>query len=139
MDNKIEILNNKFLRDKRYDEISRVESICTTLLGQANTRISKYIVEEKEYKSYENDIKAIDKWLKRQQVLLRLLLEIGNLKYVLSYGNETSISAHSQYNNYLMQTNKLNNSLSEWHNSLIDKFGIISDEYKRKTQIGIIH
>lgn len=134
MDNKIEILNNKFLRDKRYDEISRVESICTTLLGQANTRISKYIAEEKDYKSYENDIKSIDKWLKRQQILLRLLLEIGNLKYVLSYGNETSISAHSQYNNYLMQTNKLNNSLSEWHNSLIDKFGIISDEYKRKTQ-----
>lgn len=134
MDNKIEILNNKFLRDKRYDEISRVESICTTLLGQANTRISKYIAEEKDYKSYENDIKSIDKWLKRQQILLRLLLEIGNLKYVLSYGNETSISAHSQYNNYIMQTNKLNNSLSEWHNSLIDKFGIISDEYKRKTQ-----
>lgn len=134
MDNKIEILNNDFLRNKRYDEISRVESICTTLLGQANTRISKYIVEEKDYKSYENDIKSIDKWLKRQQILLRLLLEIGNLKYVLSYGNETSISAHSQYNNYIMQTNKLNNSLSEWHNSLIDKFGIISEEYKRKTQ-----
>ena len=134
MDNKIEILNNKFLRDKRYDEISRVESICTTLLGQANTRISKYIAEEKDYKSYENDIKSIDKWLKRQQILLRLLLEIGNLKYVLSYGNETSISAHSQYNNYIMQTNKLNKSLSEWHNSLIEKFGIISEEYKRKTQ-----
>lgn len=134
MDNKIEILNNKFLRDKRYDEISRVESICTNLLGQANTRISKYITEEKDYKSYENDIKSIDKWLKRQQILLRLLLEIGNLKYVLSYGNETSISAHSQYNNYIMQTNKLNKSLSEWHNSLIEKFGIISEEYKRKTQ-----
>ena len=33
-----------------------------------------------------------------------------------------------------MQTNKLNKSLSEWHNSLIEKFGIISEEYKRKTQ-----
>ena len=61
----------------------------------------------------------------RQQILLKLLLEIGNLRYVLSYGNETSISAHTQYNTYLLQTNKVNEELEKWHNFYINKFGVV--------------
>ena len=135
IDNKNEILNNAFLRDKRYDEISREEANCTTLLGQANSKIKDYTSKnEEDYKYYENSIKAINKWLNRQQILLKLLLEIGNLRYVLSYGNETSISAHTQYNTYLLQTNKVNEELEKWHNFYINKFGIDSEGHKRKSE-----
>lgn len=135
LDNKKEILNNSFLRDKRYDEISREEANCTTLLGQANSKIADYTSKnEQDYKYYENSIKEINKWLNRQQILLKLLLETGNLRYVLSYGNETSISAHTQYNTYLLQTNKVNEELEKWHNFYINKFGIDSEGHKRKSQ-----
>lgn len=135
LDNKIEILNNDFLRDKRYDEISREEANCTTLLGQANSKISNYISKyNQDFKYYETSIKELHKWVNRQQILLKLLLEIGNLRYVLSYGNETSISAHTQYNTYLLQTNKVNEELEKWHKSYIDKFGINSEEHKRKSE-----
>ena len=51
IDNKNEILNNAFLRDKRYDEISREEANCTTLLGQANSKIKDYTSKnEEDYK-----------------------------------------------------------------------------------------
>ena len=135
LDNKKEILNNSFLRDKRYDEISREEANCTTLLGQANSKIADYTSKNgQDYKYYENSIKEINKWLNRQQILLKLLLETGNLRYVLSYGNETSISAHTQYNTYLLQTNKVNEELEKWHNFYINKFGIDSEGHKRKSQ-----
>ena len=61
-------------------------------------------------------------------------METGNLRYVLSYGNETSISAHTQYNTYLLQTNKVNEELEKWHNFYINKFGIDSEGHKRKSQ-----
>ena len=133
MDNKNEILNNDFSRDKRYDEISREEENCTILLGQANSKICDYVKDNSlDYKKYENNTKEINKWYMRQQVLLQLLLEIGNLRYVLAYGNETSISAHTQYNNYLLQTNNTNEKLISWHKYYSDKFGIDKVEHKRK-------
>lgn len=123
INNKNEILKNSFLRDKRYNEISREEANCTTLLGQANSKITDCISKnEQDYKYYENSVKEINKWLNRQQILLKLLFEIGNLRYVLAYGNETSVSAHTQYNTYLLPTNKVIEELKKWHNSYINKF-----------------
>lgn len=101
-DNKIEILNNEFSTKKRYDEMIDLESECGILLGQANDEINKKIPNEDiEYKEYEKKLKTISKWFARQQLLQRLLLEIGNLRYVLACGNETSKLSHTQYNFYL--------------------------------------
>ena len=99
--NKNEIIGNEFSRDKRYDEISRIEENCAELLTQANASIVKYLKEELDYKNYEKNVKDIQMWSIRQQILMRLLAEIGDLRYVLANGNETSKSAHSQYNKCL--------------------------------------
>ena len=132
VDNKNEILNNEFSRDKRYDEISREEENCTILLGQANNSINDLIGNDNlDYKKYENTIKEIQKWYTRQQVLIRMLLEIGNLRYILAYGNETSMFTHTQYNNYLLQTNSTNEKLRYWHILYKEKLGIDQKEHKR--------
>jgi hypothetical protein len=132
VDNKNEILNNEFSRDKRYDEISREEANCTILLGQANSNISVLIENDKlDYKKYESTIKEIQKWYTRQQILIHILLEIGNLRYILAYGNETSMFTHTQYNNYLLQTNNINQKLRNWHNLYKEKLGIDQIEHKR--------
>lgn len=135
IDNKVEILSNSYSRDKRYDEVLRVESECAKLLGQANEMIKKYIEEEEiDYKKYEKDMKNVNLWFIRQQILQQLLLEIGNLRYVLAYGNETSKLSHTQYNNYLMQTNNVNTELENWHKINCKKFGINKEEHKRKAK-----
>lgn len=126
------IINNEFSRDKRYDEISREEENCTIMLGQANNNICDLIENDKlDYKKYESTIKEIQKWYTRQQILIHMLLEIGNLRYILAYENETSMFTHTQYNNYLLQTDNINEKLKAWHNQYKEKFGIDPNEHKR--------
>ena len=135
IDNKVEILNNSYSRDKRYNEVLRLESEGAKLLGQANEMIKKYMEDEdSDYKKYEKDMKNIYLWFIRQQILQQLLLEIGNLRYVLAYGNETSKLSHTQYNNYLIQTNNVNSELENWHKINCEKFGINEEEHKRKAK-----
>ena len=136
IDNKIEILGNNYLRDKRYDEILNLETKCTELLGQANEMIkTKIIDEEIDYKKYEEYIKEIQKWFQRQQLLQSLLLEIENLRYVLAYGNESSKLSHTQYNNYLNQINSVNEKLENWHKINAEKLGIDKKSKRRKTSL----
>lgn len=124
-DNMVEILNNEFSTKKRYDEIIDLEKECKTLLGQANDEIKRNIPDEDiEYKQYEKILKNISKWFARQQLLQRLLLEIGNLRYVLACGNETSELSHSQYNIYLEQTNSINEKLENLHAKMSKEYGI---------------
>ena len=84
-----------------------------------------------DYRKYEKTLKEIYKWFLRQQILQTLLLEIGNLRYVLAYGNETSKLSHTQYNNYLEQNNIVNESLEKWHNLISEKLGIDIKEARR--------
>lgn len=132
IDNKVEILDNDFSRNKRYDEIIELENDCTKLLGQANEMIKNNIKKvDIDYRKYEKTLKEIYKWFLRQQILQTLLLEIGNLRYVLAYGNETSKLSHTQYNNYLEQNNIVNESLEKWHNLISEKLGIDIKEARR--------
>lgn len=125
IDNKSEILGNDFSINKRYDEILELESECSKLLGQANEIIKNNITEvEIDYNKYEKKIKEIYKWFSRQQILQKLLLEIGNLRYVLAKGNETSKLSHAQYNNYLLQVNSISELLENWNNLVCKKLGI---------------
>ena len=125
IDNKSEILSNEFSINKRYDEILELESECSKLLGQANEMIKSNITEvEIDYNKYEKKLKELYKWFSRQQILQKLLLEIGNLRYVLAKGNETSKLSHTQYNNYLLQINSIIESLENWNNLVCKKLGI---------------
>lgn len=136
IENKVEILSNDYSRDKRYDEILNLESECGKLLGIANKSIEKCVSNEfDDYKKYEKNIKDIHLWFVRQQLLQQLLLEIGNLRYVLANGNETSKLSHTQYNNYLSQTNIVNAKLENWHKTNCEKFGINKEENKRKANL----
>ena len=135
IENKAEILNNEYSRDKRYNEVLTIENNCSTLLGQANEEIRKSINEEEpNFEKYEKDIQQIRKWFTRQKILQKLLLEIGNLRYVLANGNETSKLSHTQYNNYISQTNEVNSKLENWNKLNCEKFGINSEEHKRNAK-----
>lgn len=136
IDNKQEILNNEYSRNKRYDDVLRLEDTCIELLGQANDIIKRNISKDDiDYKKYEKTLNEISKWFSRQQILQRLLLEIGNLRYVLAYGNETSKLSHTQYNNYLLLTNETNDNLEKWHNSIGNNLGIDVKELRRNAQL----
>lgn len=132
IDNKGEILSNEFSTQKRYDEVIDLEKECTVLLGQANEELKKNIKNENiEYKEYEKTTKIISKWFVRQQLLQKLLLEINNLRYALSKGNESSYLSHTQYNTYLKLTNQINEQLENYHKNLSKKFGVDISNFRR--------
>lgn len=136
IDNKMEILNNEFSTKKRYDEIIDLESECKILLGQANEEIKKNIPNEDcDYKKYEETIKVISKWFSRQQLLQRLLLEIGDLRYVLANGNETSKLSHTPYNIYLEQTNSINEQIETLHIKMSEEYGIDINKSRRNGKL----
>lgn len=131
-ENKLEILNNVFSTDKRYDDVLKLENDCSILLGQANENIKNNIKKDDlDYSKYEKKLKDIYKWVSRQQILQTLLLEIENLRYILAKGNETSKLSHTQYNNYLLQSNCVNDELKQWHNSISKKLGIDIKQSRR--------
>ena len=147
IDNKVEILNNSVSIKKRYDEIIDLERECTILLGQANDELSKAIPNVNvDFKIYKSSLENISKWLCRQQLLQKLLLEIGNFRYILSNGNESSKLSHTQYNNYLEQSNYIVNKLENLHSKVGTKYGIDIQKSRRtdklynikKNTIGII-
>lgn len=129
---KNEIISNDFSRDKRYNEISRLEEKNVELLNHANASILNYLKDNLDYKNYEKNVKDIQKWSLRQQILMRLLAEIGDLRYILANGNESSKVAHSPYNRNLKATNKVNEQLDSWHEIYCEKFGISKAEHRRK-------
>ena len=129
---KNEIISNDFSRDKRYNEISRLEEKNVELLNHANASILNYLKDNLDYKNYEKNVKDIQKWSLRQQILMRLLAEIGDLRYILANGNESSKVAHSPYNRNLKATNKVNEQLDSWHEAYCEKFGISKVEHRRK-------
>lgn len=132
IENKTEILTNEFSMNKRYDDVLELESECSKLLGQANEMIKNNIREvDIDYKKYEKQLKKIYNWFSRQRILQTLLLEIGNLRYVLANGNETSKLSHTQYNNYLLQSDNVDEELKKWHNSISQKLGIDVNEARR--------
>lgn len=136
IDNKVEILNNSVSTKKRYDEIIDLEKECTILLGQANEKLKKEIPDnEVDFKIYKSILEKISKWYTRQQVLQRLLLEIGNLRYVLAYGNESSKLSHTQYNNYLEQSNSVINKLENFHAIMENKYSIDVEKSRRTDKL----
>ena len=136
IDNKVEILNNSVSTKKRYDEIIDLEKECTILLGQANEKLKKEIPDnEVDFKIYKSILEKISKWYTRQQVLQRLLLEIGNLRYVLACGNESSKLSHTQYNNYLEQSNSVINKLENFHAIMENKYSIDVEKSRRTDKL----
>ena len=133
IDNKKETLSNEEARKNAYHDNKELETKCSELLGQANIQIkNKLIKEELNFKDYEMRTNEINEWFIYQQLLQELLMKIGDLRYVLAKGSETSRQTHKQYNNYLQQTFSVNKELEEWHNKYINKFGIDTNKQRKK-------
>jgi len=133
LDNQSEILMNDEARQNSYHDNKELESKCAELLGQANIQISKELTKELlDYKKYETKVKKIEEWFLRQQLTQELLMKIGDLRYVLANGSETSKFSHKQYNNYLNQTTNVNKKLESWNNAYITNFGIDIDRQRKK-------
>ena len=133
-----EILNNKEKRKIYLNLLINDEQECNTLLAQANLELQDLTVnnaENLDYKKYEQRINKIHNWYIKQQNLKKILLEIENLKALLSDNLESEELNYELYNKSVNQINNVNKNLEIWNNNQIKKFGIDVEKERREGKL----
>ncbi len=135
-DFKIEIFENEELRKNQIIKLDRLEEKCTELLGQANLTIAGDInIEFNKYEEYENKLEYIQNWCKYQNILIKIMNEISELKYILNCGKVKKEYCRSNLLNYLKQVEDTNKKLEIWHDEHIQKFRIDIEGSRREKHI----
>jgi len=121
-----EIIENKEIRKRTLDSLSRHEDEATELLQQVNLSIENLVSKNKsnDFEQYRDNIHEFDKLITYQQYLLSILEEIGRLVYLLNMGMTSSEYCYSSVNNYIKQSTGARNQLVNWHKSKIKQFEI---------------
>lgn len=108
-DFKTEIFEKKELLKSQIIKLDRLEEKCTELLGQANLTIINDIKKEfYKYKEYENVLESIQNWCKYQNILIKTMYEISELRYTLNCGETEKEYYKSNLLNYLKYVDDTN-------------------------------
>ena len=128
-----EVLGNNELRKVKINKLESLEETSIQLLGQANIQLDHFKNAD-NFKQYQQEIKDADKWHKYQLLLLEILYQIDNLKYVLNLGRVSNEQCFNQYYTYYQMCEEVIGKLNKWHEDAIKKFEIDLDERRRKRQ-----
>ena len=132
-DFKTEIFEKKELLKSQIIKLDRLEEKCTELLGQANLIIINDIKKEfYKYKEYENVLESIQNWCKYQNILIKTMYEISELRYTLNCGETEKEYYKSNLLNYLKYVDDTNKKLEIWQDEHIKRFKIDIERNRRE-------
>lgn len=132
-DFKTEIFEKKELLKSQIIKLDRLEEKCTELLGQANLTIINDIKKEfYKYKEYENVLESIQNWCKYQNILIKTMYEISELRYTLNCGETEKEYYKSNLLNYLKYVDDTNKKLEIWQDEHIKRFKIDTERNRRE-------
>ena len=132
---RLETVENEKRVETELTKIERLEEECIQLLGQANLTLDEFAQKgETDYDEYEKLTKKADKWYQYQQILIRVLGEIGDLKYALSLGTISQEKCYALCSLYGKQSEEVTLRLQDWHSKNGDKLQIEVDDARRKRQ-----
>lgn len=126
--------------EKRKIEIIKLENLendCIQLLDQANLTIGGFVKENNL--SFNEYIKLVDKsynWYLMQRVLLEVLRNIADLKYVFYLGNVSMEECSYHYENFSKEVQIISAKLKEWHEHQIEAFEMDLDNCTWKSGEG---
>lgn len=130
-----EILESEELRKRELDHLKSLEQECAQLLGQANLTLKEY--EKKtglDYAGYEKLVAEAQVWYQYQQVLLDVMLEIGELSYALNLGAVSRENCSAMFLPYARQADEALEALKAWHEKTGAALEIDLDENRRRRQ-----
>ena len=132
-DFKTEIFEKKELLKSQIIKLDRLEEKCTELLGQATLTIINDIKKEfYKYKEYENVLESIQNWCKYQNILIKTMYEISELRYTLNCGETEKEYYKSNLLNYLKYVDDTNKKLEIWQDEHIKRFKIDIERNRRE-------
>lgn len=141
-DFQMEIIENNELRLSKILQLDRLKEQCTVLLGQANLALAGYANRKDiDYKEYEKEIEQAQNWYMYQKALLDVLCKISELKYTLHFGEVSREQCSSILSTYMKQVKETQERLVNWHQEVMNKLNIDTDENRRKRKgfDGAIH
>ena len=130
-----EILESEELRKRELDHLKSLEQECAQLLGQANLTLKEY--EKKtglDYAGYEKLVAEAQVWYQVQQILLDVMLEIGELSYALNLGAVSRENCSAMFLPYSRQADEALEALKAWHRKTGAALEIDLDENRRRRQ-----
>ena len=130
-----EILESEELRKRELDHLKSLEQECAQLLGQANLTLKEY--EKKtglDYAGYEKLVAEAQVWYQVQQILLDVMLEIGELSYALNLGAVSRENCSAMFLPYARQADEALEALKAWHEKTGAALEIDLDENRRRRQ-----
>jgi hypothetical protein len=131
----VEILESEELRKRELDQLKSLEHECAQLLGQANLTLREY--EKKtglDYAGYEKLVGEAQVWYQYQQILLDVMLEIGELSYALNLGAVSRENCCAMFLPYAKQADEALEALKAWHKKTGAALEIDLDENRRRRQ-----
>lgn len=129
----VEILENEELRLSKIAQLDSLEQECTQLLGQANLTLAEFAKKiDIDYETYEKELGDAQNWYMYQKTLLDILYKISELRYTLYFGTVSREQCKALLPTYTDQVKTTQERLTFWHNEMTEKFGIDSEEAKRK-------
>ncbi len=131
----LETMESDELRKRKLIHLQTLEHECGQLLEQANSALHGYNRKHvKDYDHYKALVSEANLWYQSQQVLLKLLSEIGELIYVMNLGAVSKESSSAIFNAHFEQSSIALQRLNAWHRTNISRFEIDVDGQRRKRQ-----
>lgn len=137
-----EIVENDEMRLQEIAKLNQYETTCSELLSQANVTIEKITQKDtSEFCQYENDLAEIQKWFEYRQVLLEIIAQISELKYIYYLGQATKEYCGAVAHKCFEQSFNVSQRLNDWHNDNGKKYEIdvLNKTRKRFGMDKIIH
>ncbi|UJF16601.1 hypothetical protein LZ578_05800 [Jeotgalibaca sp. MA1X17-3] len=134
-----EIFEDDTIRNNKLIHLQYLKEQTTQLLEQVNLTIEELINKSTEgnFKKYIENVNEFESLLSFQEILLKIMQEIGRLEYIFGKGKISRENSFSLFNKYKELSVLVNNELASWQNNQIIEQKISLEEFKfRKQGIG---
>ncbi len=126
-------IENEELRNRELDNLQRLKLDCLELLNQSELHLQSLTAENcKDYSEYVNSTKAIEKWVKFQNVLLQLLNQISILDFALHIGIKVKEQCFDSLLIHMRKVEKTRKVLTTWHEKQCKELKIDLIDKRRK-------
>lgn len=130
-----EIIECEDVRKVKLNSLEIDKKECKRLIGHANESIKTLLkINSKDYQSYINNMKEIEKWYKYQQMMLQVLEQMALLDYTLNVRKVSKEQAYRGFYKYYNMSKEINKQIKIWHEYQQDKLHIKLDENMRKKE-----
>lgn len=113
-----EISTNEAVTDKELQKIYDYEEEAGNILAHVNKDISNIVTKEsaKNFAEYKENTERLDKLLKEQEVLIKVMNQISSLKYILYHGSASTEYCYERFNIALNQSSVVKEQIQTYQN-----------------------